>query len=51
LAEAGIIVALKAGKDIPLEALRGLAAITVLLWHTMLGFFPQRISTRAGSGS
>jgi peptidoglycan/LPS O-acetylase OafA/YrhL len=28
-------------KDIPLEALRGVAAITVLLWHTMLGFFPQ----------
>jgi peptidoglycan/LPS O-acetylase OafA/YrhL len=28
-------------KDIPLEALRGLAAVTVLLWHTMLGFFPQ----------
>jgi len=28
-------------KDLPLEALRGLAAITVLLWHSMLGFFPQ----------
>jgi peptidoglycan/LPS O-acetylase OafA/YrhL len=28
-------------KDIPLEALRGVAAVTVLLWHTMLGFFPQ----------
>jgi peptidoglycan/LPS O-acetylase OafA/YrhL len=24
-----------------LEALRGVAAITVLLWHSMLGFFPQ----------
>lgn len=28
-------------KDLPLEAVRGLAAITVLLWHSMLGFFPQ----------
>src|ERR1700728_2842757 len=28
-------------KDLPLEALRGLAAIAVLLWHSMLGFFPQ----------
>jgi len=28
-------------KDVPLEAVRGLAAITVLMWHTMLGFFPQ----------
>lgn len=28
-------------KDVPLEAVRGLAAITVLLWHSMLGFFPQ----------
>jgi peptidoglycan/LPS O-acetylase OafA/YrhL len=28
-------------KDIPLEALRGFAAITVMLWHSMLGFFPQ----------
>jgi peptidoglycan/LPS O-acetylase OafA/YrhL len=28
-------------KDVPLEALRGLAAVTVLLCHVMLGFFPQ----------
>jgi peptidoglycan/LPS O-acetylase OafA/YrhL len=34
-------VAATGKKDVPLEAVRGLAAITVLLWHTMLGFFPQ----------
>ncbi|MGO9237827.1 acyltransferase family protein [Rhodoblastus sp.] len=28
-------------KDLPLKAVRGVAAITVLLWHSMLGFFPQ----------
>lgn len=28
-------------KDIPLEAVRGLAAIAVMLGHTILGFFPQ----------
>lgn len=28
-------------KDLPLEALRGLAAISVLLCHSILGFFPQ----------
>lgn len=27
-------------KDLPLEALCGLAAISVLLWHSILGFFP-----------
>ena len=27
-------------KDIPLEAVRGVAAVTVVLWHNMLGFFP-----------
>jgi peptidoglycan/LPS O-acetylase OafA/YrhL len=29
-------------KDIPLEALRGIAATIVVLWHAMLGFFPNR---------
>lgn len=29
------------GKDLPLEALRGLAAVSVLLWHCLLAFFPQ----------
>ena len=29
------------GKDKPLEAIRGAAAVSVLLWHTMLGFFPE----------
>jgi peptidoglycan/LPS O-acetylase OafA/YrhL len=28
-------------KSLPLEALRGLAAISVLFWHVMVGFFPQ----------
>ncbi|MBA1158167.1 acyltransferase family protein [Microvirga mediterraneensis] len=31
-----------AQRNAPLEALRGLAAIIVLLWHTMLGFFPSK---------
>ncbi len=31
----------KGRKSLPLEALRGLAAISVLLWHVMVGFFPQ----------
>ncbi|WP_428483260.1 acyltransferase family protein [Rhodopila sp.] len=30
------------GKDVPLEALRGLAALTVVAWHLMCGFFPGR---------
>lgn len=29
-------------RDRSLETLRGLAALSVLLWHTMLGFFPDR---------
>ena len=29
-------------KDISLEALRGLAAVSVLFWHNMLGFFPEK---------
>lgn len=29
-------------RDRSLETLRGLAALSVLLWHTMLGFFPSR---------
>jgi peptidoglycan/LPS O-acetylase OafA/YrhL len=29
-------------KDIPLEAIRGVAAISVVLWHSMLGFFPEK---------
>ncbi|MBW0004200.1 MAG: acyltransferase [Hyphomicrobiales bacterium] len=28
-------------KSLPLEALRGLAAISVLFWHVTVGFFPQ----------
>lgn len=28
-------------KDKPLEAIRGAAAVNVLIWHTMLGFFPE----------
>jgi peptidoglycan/LPS O-acetylase OafA/YrhL len=31
----------KGRKSLPLEAVRGLAAISVLLWHVMVGFFPQ----------
>ena len=31
----------KHSKDISLEALRGLAAVSVLFWHNMLGFFPE----------
>jgi len=30
-----------AAKDKPLEAIRGAAAVNVLVWHTMLGFFPE----------
>jgi peptidoglycan/LPS O-acetylase OafA/YrhL len=29
-------------RDLALEACRGLAAIIVVLWHVMLGFFPNR---------
>jgi peptidoglycan/LPS O-acetylase OafA/YrhL len=29
-------------KNVPLEALRGFAAIAVLAWHFMLGFWPHR---------
>lgn len=29
-------------RDVSLEACRGIAAIVVLLWHTMLAFFPNR---------
>jgi peptidoglycan/LPS O-acetylase OafA/YrhL len=29
-------------KDMPLEAIRGVAAISVVLWHAMLGFFPEK---------
>jgi peptidoglycan/LPS O-acetylase OafA/YrhL len=29
-------------RDNALEALRGLAAVSVLAWHSMLGFFPER---------
>jgi peptidoglycan/LPS O-acetylase OafA/YrhL len=36
-------------RDRPLEALRGLAAMTVLLWHVMLGFFPDRSGIFPGS--
>jgi hypothetical protein len=32
-------------KDIPLEAIRGVAALVVVVWHTCLGFFPQFISS------
>lgn len=38
-----------AKKDIPLEAVRGLAATIVLLWHLILGFFPQWLSTVPGA--
>jgi peptidoglycan/LPS O-acetylase OafA/YrhL len=34
-------------KDYSLEALRGLASITVLLYHVMVGFFPERAGTFA----
>lgn len=30
------------GKDVSLEAARGLAAISVVAWHATLGFFPAR---------
>jgi peptidoglycan/LPS O-acetylase OafA/YrhL len=30
-------------RDLSLEALRGLAAIVVVLWHTILAFFPNRV--------
>jgi len=39
--KAARVVATGKKKDVPLEAVRGLAAVTVLIWHTMLGFFPQ----------
>jgi len=29
-------------RDAALEALRGLASVSVLFWHNILGFFPQR---------
>jgi peptidoglycan/LPS O-acetylase OafA/YrhL len=29
------------GKDAPLEAARGIAALSVVTWHLLLGFFPQ----------
>lgn len=29
-----------AGRDQPLDTLRGLAAVSVVIWHSMLGFFP-----------
>jgi peptidoglycan/LPS O-acetylase OafA/YrhL len=32
-------------KDIPLEAIRGVAALVVVVWHVCLGFFPQSISS------
>jgi peptidoglycan/LPS O-acetylase OafA/YrhL len=32
-------------KDIPLEAIRGVAALVVVVWHVCLGFFPHSISS------
>ena len=29
-----------ASKDLPLEGIRGVAALSVVLWHSLLGFFP-----------
>jgi peptidoglycan/LPS O-acetylase OafA/YrhL len=31
-----------ASKDVPLEAIRGVAAITVVSWHALLAFFPEK---------
>lgn len=31
------------GKNIPLEGIRGLAAVSVLVWHLYLGFFPNLV--------
>jgi peptidoglycan/LPS O-acetylase OafA/YrhL len=35
-------------RDHALEALRGLAAVSVLLWHSMLGFYPARAGNVPG---
>ncbi|MGE3624331.1 MAG: hypothetical protein AB7H77_10740, partial [Bdellovibrionales bacterium] len=32
---------LSAARDVPLEALRGLAALMVVAWHFLLGLFPE----------
>jgi peptidoglycan/LPS O-acetylase OafA/YrhL len=42
-----------ARKDVALEGLRGLASITVLIWHLILGFYPEMLGDygRAVSGS
>lgn len=31
----------KTDRELPLETLRGMAALSVVLWHAMLGFFPE----------
>jgi peptidoglycan/LPS O-acetylase OafA/YrhL len=36
-------VATRTEKDIPLEALRGLAAVVVVFFHCILAFYPQWI--------
>jgi peptidoglycan/LPS O-acetylase OafA/YrhL len=38
------------GKKIPLEAIRGLAALVVVAWHTCLAFFPTLIGVYSKSG-
>jgi peptidoglycan/LPS O-acetylase OafA/YrhL len=30
-----------ADKDVPLEAIRGVAALSVVVWHSLLGFYPE----------
>ncbi|HEX4338005.1 MAG TPA: acyltransferase [Polyangiaceae bacterium] len=35
-------VTASSGRDTALEALRGLASVSVVCWHNILGFFPQR---------
>jgi peptidoglycan/LPS O-acetylase OafA/YrhL len=32
----------RSDRDYALEALRGIAAVSVLFWHNMLGFYPER---------
>jgi len=37
-------------KDIALEGIRGIAAISVLLWHCALGFFPEHVGVAPHEG-
>lgn len=40
-----------ARKDVALEGLRGLASITVLIWHIILGFYPELLGDYGGAVS